>query len=92
MLYAFDKDAVLLDSFDSLLDGTIHLRIDGTGNLVVAHIFRHDEARVVVDGRLLEFGLSGLETLVAIPPDIVVAGDVVVLDVGPLGFLRGAGG
>ena len=92
VLHPFDEDAVLLYAFDAFLDGSVHLRIDGACHLVVADILGQEEARVVVDGGLAELGLAGLEALVAVPVDVVMAGEVVVLDVGPLGFFGGAGG
>ena len=92
VLAAFDKDAVLLDAFDALFDGAVHLGIDGAGVFVGAEGFDGEELRVVVDHGGVELLAAFLEAFVAVPPDVVVGGKVVVADIDPLGFLGGAGG
>ena len=91
MFLAFEEDAVFLDAFDAFLDGAVHLGVDGAGCLLGAEILWGYEACIVVDGGFVELLAAGLEALVAVPPDVVVTGDVVVLDVWPGGLLSGTG-
>ena len=87
MLFATHEDAVFLYTLDTLLDGAVHFGIHRPGSLFGAQVFGREESGVVVDSVFLQLLQTSLQTLVAVPPHIIVAGGVVELHVGPLGLL-----
>ena len=91
MLYAFNEDTMFLHPFDPLLDGTVHFGIERARHLVAAGVLYGNELCVVIDGGLPQLGPAGFKALVAVPPHIVVACGVVVLDVCPPRLLGRAG-
>ena len=92
MFLAVEVNTVLGNALDTLLDGTVHLGVGRTGDLLGSDLLDREEVGVVIDGVLLYLLKSRLEAFVAVPPNIVMACSVVVLHIGPLGLLRGAGG
>ena len=87
MFFSTDEDAMFLYAFDTFLNSTIHLRVDGASRLIGTQKLRWQESSVIVDGILVQFLQTGLKAFVTIPPNVIVARCIMVLHIGPLSLL-----
>ena len=91
MFLAVYEDAVFLDALHAFLDGAVELGFCRHGLGGSTQLVNRQYLRVVVVHLLVQLLHALFQSLVAVPPHVVVGRYVVELYVSPLGLAGGAG-
>ena len=87
---AVEFHGVFLDAYGGLLDGAVHLRVQGHGIGFGAIVIHPEHLGIVVFDAGFELSVTVLEAMFTVPIDVIVACQVMVRPSGDGVFLGGA--